>query len=197
MIKLFTYRSGKVKISYNEKLTAEDEYDDVRCQQVNVKTYPIFDSFSLGIEIAVHTGGRYCYGKLVAQVQPENEKNGVYAAVNYIKKNRVKYKESLLLDDRYVYQGLPEEYLDEVVKRIPLAISKKENYPQAKILFTHAANCEVGSSPYFFGRIAELLIAMIPTVSCEDICAMDIQTFTDKYMKAAGLCLAYDEVSGR
>ena len=60
MIKLFTYRSGKVKISYNEKLTAEDEYEDVRCQQVNVKTYPIFDSFSLGIEIAVHTGGRYC-----------------------------------------------------------------------------------------------------------------------------------------
>ena len=65
-------------------------------------------------------------------MQPENEKMGVYAAVNYIKKNRVKYKESLLLDDRYVYQGLPEEYLDEVVKRIPLAISKKENYPQAK-----------------------------------------------------------------
>lgn len=187
MVKMFNYQNGKIKIMYNEQGMLKDYPYDCSKQQIEIKTYPISDSFSLGIELDVHVGGKIDYGMLVAQVEPTKEENHVTLSVEYTKKNIVKYQDSQLLNDKYVYKGLLEEYLDWVLERTGLSILKKEKYPQCKIAFSDAANCEVGSSPMLFGIIAEMLIDMIYIGSCDKILTMDIQSFTERYLKNTGL----------
>lgn len=183
MVKLLDYRNGKIRISYNEELMPEAYHCLIRRQNVKVKTYPIFVPFSWGLEFAAHMGGRICYGKLAAQVEPQKEKESVHVAVNYTKKNTLKYNSSILSNNNYVYQGLPEEYLESLLEDICAEIGKYDQYPQAKITFSHAANCEVGSSIWFFGIIAKILLHMIYTGFDTNIFDMDIQAFAEQYVK--------------
>lgn len=71
----------------------------------------------------------------------------------FTSKNTTKYEDSCLINDTYVYKGLPEEYAEQVIASINSAILKRGRYPQCNIIIEDAANCEIGSSPMIFGNI--------------------------------------------
>ena len=62
MIKAFPYKNREIHIEYNEAhLTRDYQYDYIK-KQIAVKTLQFPYSYSLGVEIAVHRGGRICCG---------------------------------------------------------------------------------------------------------------------------------------
>lgn len=120
---------------------------------------------------------------LAAQVQPHNEQDCVKVSIAFTHENIVRFEKSCLTDPSYVYKGLPEEYVDRVIDHICSVILEKESYPQCHIIIENAANCEVGSSPVFFGMIAEIIANIICTGSEAEIQNMDIETFNIQYVK--------------
>lgn len=124
-----------------------------------------------------------CYGMLAAKVQPHDDKDIVKVAIAVTHENLIHYEGSLLLNDTYVYEGLPEEYINQIKSSIIKTVLDKEKYPQCIISFENAANCEVGSSPMLFGMIAELIVDLICTSSKEDVLNMNIEDFTKQYIK--------------
>ncbi len=183
MVKIFKYPNGQIKIMWNEQpFMKNTKYH--WCQNcITIKTYEFLSPFSLGIEMQKHTGGRICYGMLCANVQPFHKQNCVKIKLAYTDKNSIKYEYSSLFNDTYVYQGLPKEYTQYIMNQICSTISEKEYYAQCKIIIEDSANCEVGSSPMFFGIIANIMVNIIASNSIHKIFDMDIETFTKQYVK--------------
>lgn len=183
MIKVFEYKNGKIKIMWNEQPLLKDyEYDWYK-KLINIKTSEFLSSFLLGVEIKINAGGRICYGMLAAKVYPISKRDCVEIELAFTHKNSVKYDNSCLMNDTYVYKGLPEEYTEQIINQICSTILEKEYYPQCKIMIEDSANCEVGSSPMIFGMIANIIVNLIYTGSEDKIYNMDIETFTKQYMK--------------
>ena len=184
MVKVFKYRNGEVKVTWDEQPPMFKDYEyEWQYEEIKTKTYKTLESFFIGAEVMIHTGGRMCYGMLTAKVQPNDEKDIVKVAIAVTHENTIHYEGSLLLDDTYVYKGLPEEYINQIKSNIIKTVLDKETYPQCVISFEDAANCEVGSSPMLFGMVAELIVDLICTSSKDDILAMDIEDFTKQYIK--------------
>lgn len=183
MFRLFKYKNGEIKITWNEKPMLKDYEYEWRRSQIRIKTSQISTSFSLGLELKIHTGGRICYGMLAAQIKPHDEHDCVNVSLAFTSENTSRYGESCLMADTYVYKGLPEEYVEQVTQSIGSAILKKDRYPQCNIVIGDAANCEVGSSPMIFGIMADIMIDLICTGSEDEFVNMDIETFTGKYVK--------------
>lgn len=187
MIRNFKYKNGKIKLMWNERLMLKNYECDWHRKQIKTNTFQISSSFLLGVELMVHRGGRICYGMLTAQVQPNNEQDCVKISIGYTHKNTIKFIDSFLTCDDNVYKGLPEEYAEQVLSSIVSTISEKDRYPQCNLIFEDSANCEVGSSPMLFGLIAEIITNIIYTSSPSKILDMDIELFTNQYVKNIGL----------
>lgn len=187
MVKLFKYKNGEIKVMWNAEPMLKDYEYSWYSNPIEIKTYQFSASFSLGVELKIHMGGRICYGMLMAQVKPYDKQNCVDLCLAYTHKNTVKYEESCLCNDRYVYKGLPEEYVEEVINRITLSILEKESYPQCSIILEESANCEVGSSPRIFGIIADIIINIICAGAEDEILDMNIEAFTRQYVKNISL----------
>lgn len=183
MVKLFKYRNGKVKVTWDEQPMLPAYEYEWRYEEIKTNTYKTLESFFIGAEVMIHTGGRMCYGMLAAKVQPHDDKDIVKVAIAVTHENVIHYEGSLLLNDIYVYEGLPEEYINQIKSSIIKTVLEKEKYPQCVISFENAANCEVGSSPMLFGMIAELIVDLICTSSKEDVLNMNIEDFTKQYIK--------------
>lgn len=183
MIRLFSYQNGKVKIIWNEQPMLNNYGSEWVTSKIEKKTTSFSDTFMLGVELMVHTGPRICYGMLGAQVQPCAERDIVGVSIAYTHGNTIKYENSLLLNDNYVYKGLLQEYAEAVSDSVLRTISEKESYPQCAVSFAYAANCEVGSSPMFFAITAEILTNLICTCTEEKILNMTIEEFTGQYIR--------------
>ncbi len=183
MVKIFKYKNGKVKIMWNEQPLLKDYKYNWRKKLINIKTYEFLSTFLLGVEIKIHTGGKICYGMLAAKIYPLRKQDCVEIELAFTHKNSVKYEASGLIDDTHVYKGLPEEYTERMINQICSTILEKEKYPQCKIVIEDSANCEIGSSPMFFGMIADIIVNLIYTSSEDEIYNMNIETFTNQYMK--------------
>lgn len=183
MIKVFNYKNGEIKIMYNEEPMVRDYKYNWKEHQVEIMTFPVSLDYWLGVEVEINRGGRICYGMLVAQVQPNEDTNCVRIDIAFTQKNSIRYYDSCLYDDSRVYKGLPEPYVDAVIQGATSEILKKNKYPQCKIVFEYAANCEVGSSPMIYRLISEIVINMIFENVYEKIIDMDIKTFTEQFAK--------------
>lgn len=187
MIRLSKYKNGEIKVTWNENPMQKDyEYEWLKCR-IRSKTYQCLSSFSLGVELKIHRGGRICYGMLVAQILPHSERDCVKISVAFTSKNTIKYEKSCLINDTYVYKGLPEEYAGQVIASISSAILKTDCYPQCNIIIEDAANCEIGSSPMIFGIVADIITNIICTGSENEIQNIDIENFTGKFVKNISL----------
>lgn len=187
MIKTFDYRNGEIKITYNESPAVKDYKYDWKKYQIGITTFPVLLNYRLGVELEIRKGGRICYGMLGVQVQPEKEINRVKIDVAFTKGNSIRYYDSCLFNGSRVYKGLPEEYLESVIRKVTSEILKRDKFPQYKVLFEYAANCEVGSSPMIYGMISEIIINIISENACEKIMDMDIQSFTNQFAENVNL----------
>lgn len=119
---------------------------------------------------------------LMAYVTPSDEQGCIKTSIAYTKKNTIKYPNSLLSDDRYVYKGLPEECVEEVCNTVSEVLNEKDDYLQCDIVFRDAANCEAGSSPWLFGIITKMILEIININELDAILTMSIEDFTEKYV---------------
>ena len=124
---------------------------------------------------------------LAAQVEPNSKVDCVNLSLAFTQENTIKFEDACVIDNTYVYKGLPEEYTSEIINKTYSLISQKESYPQCNIIFEDSANCEVGSSPMIFGIIAEIIINIIFSGSVDEILNLDIKTFTKLYVKNINL----------
>ncbi|MCI9560684.1 MAG: hypothetical protein HFG52_16065 [Lachnospiraceae bacterium] len=187
MIKIFDYQNGEIKIMYNESPIIKDYKYDWKKHQVEIITFPISLNYQLGVELKISKGGRICYGMLGVQVEPNEEINCVKIDIAFTQGNSIRYYDSCLYNDNKVYKGLPEEYVEPVIQKAISEILKKDKYPQYKVIFEYAANCEVGSSPMIYELITEIIINMISKNTCEKIIDMDIEAFTEQFAKNTNL----------
>ncbi len=187
MIKTFDYQNGEIKITYNESPVVKDYKYDWKKHRIEVMTFPVSLSYWLSVELKIQKGSRICYGMLGVQVQPNEEINSVKIDVAFTKGNSIRYYDSCLFNDSRVYKGLPEEYVESVIRKVTSEILKKGKYPQCKVIFEYAANCEVGSSPMIYELISEIIINIIFENAYEKIMDMDIQSFTNQFAKNVNL----------
>lgn len=187
MEKIFNYKNGKIKLSYNEQFEQKDYEETYLVKDFKYKTRIYSEAFSIGMELMVHKGGRICYGMLVAQVRPHEQQNVVKISITTTLENVTKYEDSILLDDRYVYKGLPQEYVEHMLSNVEKSICEKETYPQVEVSFDYAANCEVGSSSMIFGYIAEIIMDLLASDSIVEMINMDIENFTEQFVSKIGL----------
>lgn len=61
---------------------------------------------------------------LGVQVHPNKEINSVKVDVTFTEGNSIRYYDSCLLDDSRVYKGLPEEYVESVIRKVISEIKK-------------------------------------------------------------------------
>ena len=94
-------------------------------------------------------------------VQPNEEINCVKIEIAFTQENRIRYYDSCLYDDRSAYKELPEEYVEAVIGKVTSEILKRDKYPQYKIVFEYATNCEVGSSSMIYELISGIIINII------------------------------------
>ena len=183
MERVFEYKNGEIKVIWNE-LLIENNYKKEWIQKEIRKTTKSFcDSFSVGLELKVHKGGRMCYGMLMACVKPNDEQDCIKVSIAFSQRNSIKYSKSLLSNDEYVYEGLPKEYVESVCSSVYRVIDEKDDYPQCDIAFAYAANCEVGSSPMIFSIITKMLLELIYCNAFDEISSMSIENFTQKYVR--------------
>lgn len=187
MIKVFDYKNGKIKIMYNEPSMVRDYKYDRKEHKIELMTFPVSLDHWLGVEVKINKGGRICYGMLAAQVQSNEDADCVRIDIAFTQKNSIRFYDSCLYDDSWVYKGLPQEYVESIIQSATSEIIKKDRYPQCKIIFGHAANCEVGSSPMIYRLISEMMIDMIFENAYEKIMDMDIKTFTERSAQNIGL----------
>ena len=170
MLKTYNYVNGTVRIIIDEVAMDNDmkihtckgiskPKDVSRCELPT----------SLGLEVSLHRGGRICYGLLQASIKPKDIVDAIEISVDYTKKNTIRFCDSILTNDNYVYKGLPEQYLGAVMDGAIMAINEKEIFPIYGISFDHAANCEVGSSQMFFKMISESIIELISMTTSSNI----------------------------
>lgn len=181
MKRIFKYKNGEIRVMWDEQFIPRDYECDWYYKKIKKKGTEILKSFLVGVELQINKGGRVCYGMLAAKVLPDNEPNEIKISIAYTNKNTIRYKESSLFNDTFVYKGLPKEYVEQVGNSILGVIEKKESYPQCDIMFEDAANCEVGSSPMLFGIIAEIVVNLICTGTEDEISNMNIEEFTEQY----------------
>lgn len=187
MIKVFQYKNGEIIIRRDEPLMMKDYKYEWREKQIQIKTYQLSLPYTLGVELAVYRGGRICYGMLTAQVKPKDKKDRVNLSLALTQENTIQYEGACIIDNTYVYKGLPEEYADEIINKISSFMLKKESFPQCDIFIEDSANCEVGSSPMIFGIIAEIMINLISSGEEDAILNLDIETFTKLYVNNINL----------
>lgn len=183
MQRIFEYKNGEIKVIWNEIPMHKDYEETYLRETIEKKTNLSVTPFSVGVELKKHTGGRIIYGMLMAHIEPGKEKNTVKISIAYTKKNTIRYEDSILWDDAFVFKGLEEQYVENVYRSICKTINKKEDYLQCDICFDYAANCEVGSSPMLFGMIAEMIMEIIYVNSVKEIFSMSVEDFTQKYVR--------------
>lgn len=167
-----------------------NDYPREWCTVIKTKqTKQITTGFEIGVELAFHTGGRICYGFLAANVRPHPEPDTVKISLAFTRGNTARYEDSCLLNDSFVYKGLPQEYVTQTIESMMAAIEGEGAYIQAEIRVDDSANCEVGSSPALFGVIGELLVKLINADSIEQVMDMETEAFTRKYLPAAPFAL--------
>jgi len=187
MKKTFEYKSGKIKVIWNETPMEKEYEEEWITQEIRKTTKKVLNPFSVGVELMVHTGPRMCYGMLMAYVTPSDEQDCIKVSIAYTKKNTIKYPNSLLSDDRYVYKGLPEEYVEDIRNTVSEVLNEKADYLQCDIAFGEAANCEAGSSPMFFRIITKMILELIDKNEIDAISSMSIADFTAAYVKDINL----------
>lgn len=183
MNRLFKYKNGEIKVFWDETPMHKNYEESLLVKELRKKTKKVEDSFMVGVELKINRGGRICYGMLMARMQPIEKQDTVNLSIAYTHKNTVRYENSFLINDKYVYKGLPEEYISQVFECISSVIDEKEEYPQCNIFFDYAANCEVGSSPMVFGLIAEMIVNIVYESSYDELANITIADFTKKYVK--------------
>lgn len=181
MNRSFIYKNGEIKVIWNEIPMLKGYKKNWISKKIQKRTKQILNSFLIGIELKIHKGGRICYGMLIARFRPYKEKDSIKVFISFTKENTVRYKDSILLNDKFVYEGMPGEYVEQVSNSIYKAISEKNEYLQCEIFFDYAANCEVGSSPMLFGIIAEMIIELAYTSSPDEISRINIEDFSKRY----------------
>ena len=177
MKRVIEYQNGKAIVMWNETPMTSDYQREWHCMERKTKTTEIAAAFEIGVELEIHTGGRICYGFLAARVRPHNEPGIVKISIAFTSGNTVRYENSCLLNDSFVYKGLPKEYVTQVGESMAAAVEGERDYPQCEILVDSSANCEVGSSPVLFGIIAEMLVKLICVASAEQVMEMGAEAF--------------------
>lgn len=187
MHKIYKYKNGEIKLFKNEFPMVKDYEYTWKCFQAIRKTKQLDNELLLGIELMIHMGGRMCYGLLAFRIKPSECLKMIKVYIAYTNKNLVRYKNSCLLDDKFVYKGLPEEYMEYLSNSILETILVEKDFPQCDLFLEYAANCEVGSNPAVFGYIAEILIHLISSNLIDEAFNMDIKQFTELFVKNINL----------
>ena len=118
MYKTYKYKNGEIKLLKNEIPMARDYEYRSKFFQVIRKTQQLDNEFSLGIEMKIHRGGRICYGLLGAEVKSGKNLEAINVHIAYTDKNRIRYNDSCLINDEFVYKGLPEEYIEKIFRNV-------------------------------------------------------------------------------
>lgn len=188
MFKIKEYSNGKIKITVNEKADYNSLSTECLKKLINFNGTRSYHSLhSLGLEVAIHRGGRICYGLLSASISPNDNTDSVLLSVAYTQKNTEKYCESILLDDEYCYKGLPYEHLEAVISGATKSITEIDTFPLCNISLDHSANCEVGSSPMFFRMIVESLIELISMLNVASLSELALKPCEDFLESKFGL----------
>lgn len=181
MERVFEYVNGQIKLMYNEVPSSKDYETYAVTDVIQRDTCQIEQSFSIGIEYKCHVGGRMLYGLLLADVAPCQIKNTVNVIILYTKGNSIHFDGSLLLNDAHVYKGLPKEYLEGVRQSVLESVRCRQSFPQCDLVFCSSANCEIGSSPALFGKIAKVIVKMVHRNSFAELQQISTDDFTEKY----------------
>lgn len=187
MVKKYVYQNGEIKVILDEQPMIMDYSCEWYQEQIHVKTFFAASSFLLGVELKVHRGGRVCYGMLAVHSAPNEEQDCVNISIAFTPNNTIKYSESILTNSRYVFKGLPKEFLERTIGGIRFAISEKKNFPQCNLTFKYAANCEIGSSPMLFGILAETIMDTIYSSCSPKASCVDVALLVEQIVKKFGL----------
>ena len=188
MFKIKEYSNGKIKITVNEEWTHNSLLTECSKKIINLnRTRLYYTLYSVGLEVAVHRGGRICYGLLSASISPNDNADSMLLSVAYTQKNTEKYCESILLDDKHCYKGLSYEYLEAVINGAVKSITEIEKFPLCNISFDYSLNCEDGSSPMFFSIIAESLIELISMLNVANLSELTLKPCEDFLVNKFGL----------
>lgn len=162
MFKKFEYSSGTIKVMLNEQYMQMELGTDIHEERIKPKN-PIAKALpkTLGLEVAVHTGPRICYGLMSTTITSNKVNDLVTLSTEYTKTNSEKFTDSILLNNDYTYKGLPKEFLSAVINSAINTIKEKESFPLCDIHFNYTANCEAGSSQAFFHIIIEAYFELI------------------------------------
>lgn len=173
MFKNYEYKNGQVKLIIDEEPMVNDYISEHLSGFVEKKCDKIIIPNLIGLEVSLSKGGRICYGLLAGKLIPNNKQNIISFDISYTAQNTIKYTDSILYNDNYVYKGLPKEYLEHVKMGILKGIEKVNFFPNCNLHYDYAANCEVGSSPMFFEMISETLTELISSGLNLNICESD------------------------
>lgn len=188
MFKIKEYSNGKIKITVNEELTHNSFLTKCSKKVINLNRTRLYHTlYSVGLEVALHRGGRICYGLLSVSISPNDNVDSILLSVAYTQTNTEKCYESILLDDKHCYKGLPYEYLEAVINSAVKSITEIEKFPSCNISFDYSVNCEVGSSPMFFGIIAESLIELISMLNVASLSELTLKPCEDFLVNKFGL----------
>ena len=103
------------------------DYEDEFCSnKIEHKTKVISKSFTVGVEMMIHKGGRICYGMLVAQMLPYNETNAVKVSIAYTREKITQQFGTLVL---YNEEGVFFQMND--IKKV--LFIEREHFSQAKL----------------------------------------------------------------
>ena len=183
MKKNYEYKNVQVKLIIDEEPMVNDYTFERLNGFVERKCDKIIVPQLIGLEVSLSKGGRICYGLLACKLIPNDKQDIVGFEISYIAQNTIKYTDSILFNDNYVYKGLPKEYLKHVEAGIMEGIKEAKFFPNCNLHFDYAANCEVGSSPLFFEMISETLIELIGLDLNLNICELNATELLDSFSR--------------
>ena len=149
---------------YSNSFTSRKESSNLPCK------------FAIEMQLMKHASS---YGLLGMEYSPVKNSNKINIEIDYTKENKVRYMSSLSLHSDYLYIGLEEPYLDFTKNSIENFVQSQNDMPCGTYHFSIAGNCEVGSSPFLFGIISEMLLESYLKL-CNSIDVNKIESIIEK-----------------
>jgi hypothetical protein len=133
-------------------------------QDINICEFPSNENFLLGnksllLELMIARGGRIIYGALGCDYKYED--NGKICLEILTKKTNYLFENSLLGNIENIYLGLPNEYLNSVLRGIKKAYQDGRLNLKGRLRFCYAAYGEVSSCEWVFYILSYMLTSML------------------------------------
>ena len=145
---------------------------------INANAQELKEERTLDLELMIPANSSY-YAALGAKYVPLTGQKDLCIEVRYAE-GAENYSATLAYDKKSVFKGLPQEYLDTVLKTSMSYLSDGQ-IPCGKIVFNSAAYCEVGSSPVMF-RVATKIVLEALLSEHFPISESDIRAICEKHL---------------